>query len=778
MGMTVYRIFIFLLIFPPLAFGTVERWSLTVMESACVLAVCLLFFGNRRAKTFHEVPGIVPLLLFLAYMIVQIIPLPPPVLKFISPNTYSLYRETVWAGGHAGWGSLSICRKDTFAEFFRLASYVSFYFLTVQILSKKEFLKKTMSTVILLGSLIAFFAILQYIIPNNKIYWIRGLTYPGTPFGPYVNRDHYAGLMEMIFPIVLSLFLFSRPYTGYESLRQRISEAFNQQGTNVHILLGLAAVLTSTSVFLSLSRGGVISLSLSMIFFCLMIAGRRKRGNRGLVIIAVFALTLLAVGWFGWGPIIEKFKSLRDEQGDISNLRFDIWKDCIKIAGQFPLTGTGFGTLVDIYPKYRSIAASGLLEHAHNDYIELASDGGIIACVLMGWFLLAVLSRSFRTFLKRREPYSVYLFVGSVTGLLSILIHGAGDFNLQIGANGLYFFFLAGLTVSAAHTRMRDGGGDGTLLKKKKYRHEQMIKAPALALLICGLTFNTGILAGKYFSSLMQNGGPEDHVKREDLARVKSLAYKASLVDPLEARYHYEIANADWLSSDKEEALVQYEKAVSLDPPNAGYLQTLGLALSDSRENERADKLLRAGIDYDISNPVRYEVYSSWLISRGEKDAGLGYIRKAMALKPQKTREYITFLVLYGLDDEDIRSSLPDRVEPHLSFADYLGETGRDDLAEKEYLTALEYLRNEKEIRPSYFFHVYRYFAKKDMTDEAVMVMRRAVDALPENVHVRLAAGEAYERAGMFYKAIEEYRHALLIDPRNARAKKKLDELG
>ncbi|MEJ2697008.1 MAG: O-antigen ligase family protein [Candidatus Sulfobium sp.] len=779
MNVTVQRILVFLLIFSPLAFGTVEQWSLTVMESASVLALCLIFFRSvLTGKPLREVPGTVPLLLFLSYAIVQIIPLPPPVLKLLSPGAWSLYRETAWTGGHAGWGSISICRKATVSEFFRFTSYAAAYFITVQVLARKEMLKKTVSTVILLGSVVAFFAILQYIIPNGKIYWLRGLTYPGTPFGPYVNRDHYAGLMEMIFPVVFGFFLLSRPYTEYGSFRERMTEAFNQKGTNVHILLGLSSVLIATSVFLSLSRGGIISLSLSMIFFCLLVAKKRKRSNRALVIIVILAFILSASGWFGWGPILEKFRNLRDGQGAISNLRFDIWRDCVNIVRQFPLTGTGFGTFADIYPRYRSIAAAGPLEHAHNDFMELATDGGIVACALMGWFLLAVLYRSLRTFMKRREPYSIYLLAGGLTGLVSILIHSMADFNLQTGANGLYFFFLAGLTVSAAHTRMRNGTKEGTLLARKESRHGRIFAVSALALLACGLTFNVGILAGRYFSPFMQNGRPESRIAGEDLSRVKSEAYRAAGADPLEAEYRYEIANAEWLSSNKEQALVQYRNAVLLDTTNAEYLQTLGLALSDLGKGGEADRLLRAGIDCDISNPARYKVYSSWLIARGKKDAGLGYIKKAIALEPQDTGEYITFLILYGLDDKDIRGSLPERVAPHLSFADYLSQTGRDDLAKKEYLLALGYAGNERELRPSYFFHVYRYFVKKNMPDEAVMVMRKAVDALPEDVNIRLAAGEAYERAGIRYRAMEEYKHALLIDPGNARAKKKLRELG
>lgn len=779
MSRKVYRVLIFLLVFSPLAFGTVERWSLTVMESASILALCLFFWGRiRKNQRFREVPGTIPLLLFLSFMLVQILPLPPQLLRLISPATYSLYGETSWAAGHIGWASLSICRKATVAEFFRVSAYFAFYFLAVQILSRKEYLKKTVSVVILLGSLVAFFAILQYILPNNKIYWLRSLTYPGKPFGPYVDKDHYAGLMEMLFPLVMSMFLFSRPYTGYHSLRERISEAFNQKSINKHILLGLSAILIATSVFLSLSRGGIISLSLSMTFFGLMIVNRRKKSKKGALIIIMAALVVLAVGWFGWGPIVRRFGSLIDAQGDIRELRLDIWRDCIGILRHFPLAGTGFGTFVDIYPRYRSFSAAGLVDHAHNDYIELASDGGIIACLLMGWFLLAVLYRSFKAFTKRRDPYSVYLFVGGTAGLFSILIHSLGDFNLQIGANGLYFFFLAGLIVSAAHTRMSGVVKKGTLLPEKDYGHKRMLGVAAPALLIFCLIFNVGILAGKYLSPFMPDGRPEAHANGEDLARMKSMAYKASLVDPLDARYHYEIANAEWLSSDRDDALVQYRKAVMLDPTDAEQLQTLGLARADLGEYKNADKLLKAGIDCDVSNPARYEVYSSWLISRGQKDEGLSYIRKAIALEPQETKKYITFLILYGLDDKDIRNSLPDRVEPHLSFADYLSETGRAGLAKEEYLTALDYVGNESKIRPQYFLHVYRYFVKKGMTDDAVSVMRKAVDALPANLSIRLTAGEAYEKAGIRYKAIEEYKHALMIDPGNARARKRLRDLG
>ena len=87
---------------------------------------------------------------------------------------------------------------------------------------------------IIFASSLSVFAMLQHILPNSKIYWLRELTLGGSPFGPYVNRNHYAGLMEMLFPLVLSLFLFYKPRTTRKSLRGRTAEIFNIQETNVY----------------------------------------------------------------------------------------------------------------------------------------------------------------------------------------------------------------------------------------------------------------------------------------------------------------------------------------------------------------------------------------------------------------------------------------------------------------------------------------------------------------------------------------------------------------
>jgi O-antigen ligase/tetratricopeptide (TPR) repeat protein len=773
----IFTLFIFVLLFSPLAFGTVEPWSLTIMETFSIFTLLLLLIRNLQNKDafLYEIPGIIPLMFFLAYMFIQLIPLPSGIIKIVSPETYNLYKETILINEPLTWVSLSINKKATLMEFFRITAYVAFYILTMQLLTKKDILKKTIAVIIVFASLLSFLGILQHILSNNKIFWFRELTQGGTPFGPYVNRNHYAGLMEMLFPLVLSLFLFYKPHVTYNSFREKITEIFNRKRTNIYILLGFAAILIGTSIFLSLSRSGIVSLCLSMIIFGVMFIAKGTNRKRGIIIIIIFILIVLSVGWFGWDPIFERFERVKNAQGDISELRIEIWKDSRNIINDFSVTGTGFGSFINIYPKYRTISGDGIADHAHNDYIELFSDGGAIAFLISVCFLLTLLYKSYRAFLKRHEIYSIYLFIGSIAGMLSILIHSITDFNLHIGSNGLYFFFLLGLIVSAANTRLRDEFND-TYLKKIKLPI-RMLTIPVAVILFVSLISNTGVIIGKLYFSSIKDIKLNEKISKEDLVSIRVKAYRASLFDPLEARYHYAVANTEKLLLNNTVALSQYKRSVQLNPVNGEYLQRLGLTMSELKKYDTADKLLQAGIKYDISKPAGYKRYALWLLSQGKKEDGIRIMKTAISLEPPKTKEYITLMILNRLSDKEIFSSLPERIKPHLLFADYLYKTGREKMAEDAYLSALQYIKNEDTINPSYFYEVYRYYMKKNRYDDALKIMRKAIEFRPDDAGIRITTAGLYEKLGITYRAVEEYKKALLIDPKNDEAKKRLDNL-
>ena len=150
-------------------------------------------------------------------------------------------------------------------------------------------------------------------------------------------------------------------------------------------------------------------------------------------------------------------------------------------------------------------------------------------------------------------------------------------------------------------------------------------------------------------------------------------------------------------------------------------------------------------------------------------------MKTVVSLDPEKTREYVAMMVLHGLSDKEIEHSLPGMALPHLIFADYLARTGNDDMAEAGYRDALHYMESEKETAPAYFFQVYQYYRSKGRHDDALVVMRKAVNIFPDNVAIGLTMADAYEEAGISYKATDEYRRVLILDPTNVAARKKLD---
>jgi hypothetical protein len=185
-----YRIFIFLLVFCPLALGTVYTSTLAIMETLSLGAVLLLFISRGiRKNKIYRAPGTLLLMLFPAYILFQLIPLPAALVKMISPATYNLYQDTIGMVDPIQWISLSINKHASLKELIRYLSYAGFYLLTVQLLSQRSLLKKTVTYLAVFATILSVTAILQRFTSPDKILWGYESS---SGFGPYVNANHYA----------------------------------------------------------------------------------------------------------------------------------------------------------------------------------------------------------------------------------------------------------------------------------------------------------------------------------------------------------------------------------------------------------------------------------------------------------------------------------------------------------------------------------------------------------------------------------------------------------
>ena len=773
-----YRIFIFLLIFSPLAFGTVSTWSLVIMETLSIGAVIFLFISLwLNDREIYRAPGFLWVLLFPAYILVQLIPLPAGVVKAISPSTYSLYKETIGIVQPVQWISLSINKKATLSDLFKYTSYAGFYLLTVQMLSYRSLLKKTLNYLAVFAGILSAIAILQRFTSPDKIYWVYKT--PSVFFGPYLDRNHYAGLMEMIFPVIFSLFLLYKPSVSYSSIRARIVDVFSQIRTSEHILFGLSSLLIALSVFLSLSRGGIISICVSAGFCFLMITLKQGIRPAGSTALLLSILLLVSVGWFGWKPIFSEFEKIRDGQGEITENRPIYWKDSVNAFKNFPVTGSGMGTFGDIYPRFQSKSFAPRLTHAHNDYLEFLVNGGMVGFLLFFGFFTTIFYKTYKMFLKRREPYSNFIYIGSISGMIAILIHSMTDFNLQIGANGLYLFFLAGLAVSASHTRLRDGFGNTLLNPMAENTTKRFVWGVVCLLMLLPILigFNIGMIKGE---SLLVSAerllAVENHSESgmEKIFKVEQKAAKYNLLDFL----------APWMAAksadrmgDKETALFYFKKALRKNPVHGALLQDAGTFTSGIGRHDIAENLMLAGIKYDRISSARYQRYGEWLLANGHKDRGIDTMRTAISMNVNKSRSYIDLMDKQGLSLDDIRNALPDRVEPNIFFAEFLLDKGMQREAENTYSNAFNHLDRKEKVSPDCFFKASIYFTKQTQYDEALNILLKGVEYLPDNVKIRVALASLYERIGIPYRAVEEYKNALILDPKNRHVRNKLKEL-
>ena len=769
----VFRIFLGTLIFCPLAFGSVETWSLLIMEAGVFSALALFFFFIREEGRpgILKTPGMMPLAALLCYMLFQAIPLPPPLIERFSPAAFALYRQSVWIADPGAWATLSLYPKGTFSEFLRLSSYAGAYILTVQLLSDSSRLKKTVNLLSVFAAALAFFSIIQHLVTNEKIYWARELTQGGTPFGPYVNRNHFAGLMGMLFPIVMVRFLLSRPTSHEESLRKKVSDLLDRSLRNVHLLLGFGAVLVALSIFLSLSRGGILSLCISLSLLGFLLSKRINTRKGGLLLIATVIVIFYAVGWFGWTPVFERFRAIRTLQGDVSELRLDIWKDSIGIVRDFPLAGTGAGSFMHVYPAYRTIPGERIVDHAHNDHLELLTDGGIIGAGLLIWFMAAVLRRSFQAFQERKDPYARHLFAGALAGVTAFLLHGITDFNFFIGANCLYFFLLLGLVVNAAH--LRSGSEQQSLVGTGGSSLRKIIACCSGGLLLLSVLFNTG----QMLSSMLLTEVSRISLSKaspDRLAYFRDSLIRASFLDPLEPIHRYWLGRAAAQLSDRRSERRNYLSAAHLSPSNAAYLQALGSVLEKAGDTAAAGNLFALSVARARTNSGVIKQYGSFLLRAGKKEDALLQFRTALSLEPEKVRDYTAFLVLEGLSDTEILSIIPDSAESHITFAEYLEATDSQEKALSVYEGSVALLRRARPESLGIYWRISQFASRRSRFAEALGILQLAEERFPKDLGTRLAIADYYEKLGLNDEAVAAYRKILSLDPENTTAKKRM----
>ncbi len=219
-----------------------------------------------------------------------------------------------------------------------------------------------------------------------------------------------------------------------------------------HLVL-FAVVVMAVSVLFSLSRGGILTLILSLLNIAYLVALRQvllkrkpsdisRRRNLLVPVLTACWLILLFAAWLGVEPVVEEMLTLRDVSREI---KIQVWRDTLGIIQDYPVVGTGMGTFQYIYPAYQSFPADVTFTHTENDYLQLLSEGGAVGFALMAGIIALVGAAMMRGMIRpplstnSRRPDNSTIVLGCFAALLSMLVHSFFDFNLHIPANALLF---------------------------------------------------------------------------------------------------------------------------------------------------------------------------------------------------------------------------------------------------------------------------------------------------------------------------------------------------
>jgi O-antigen ligase len=424
-----------ILIFSVLAFGTVEIWSIALMEGSVFTLILLWLITYRKEPPIsmrkEERYMIFTLVILLIYILIQMIPFPQALLKYLSPRSFDIY--SFFTLDERLKMSISINTYNTGSEFLRILAYSLFFLLLSFSIKDMAALQRMMKILTFFGFVLAIFAILQKATWDGKLYWVREITI-GSPFGPFVNRNHYAGFIDMIIPLSLGL-------------------VFTIKDREKQILYGFFSLVMGISIFLSLSRGGIISFFAGVAVFAIFLSWEKFGIQKRWVVLLSFVFALFSyLLYLGIDPIIDRFYETDLTRED----RFTVWLGALNAFKDFYLTGSGLGTFINIFPLYALKDMGVIYDHAHSDYLEFILEAGIVGTVLLLLFLFFFV----RCIIRGKWLWETGIIrMSIVSSITTMVVHSIFDFNLHIPSNALMLSAIFGMAVASSrmgHHRSSD----------------------------------------------------------------------------------------------------------------------------------------------------------------------------------------------------------------------------------------------------------------------------------------------------------------------------------
>lgn len=397
----------------PLAFGSVSGWAWGGL--ALTASLLLVWWGalavRQQTVTVVWSPVYIPAVLFLLLGFVQLL---------LGPTADP---------------------ASTREAILKLSTDLVFFFVAAQLFatSPKKELHRLGVLVTTYTLLLSIFAILQYLSDPERLFWSITPRWQSWIFGPYVNHDHYAGLMELLIPFAATCWISMRSGERWKGLAA------------VSVLVAIASVL------LSGSRGGLIVMGAEIVLFLIIIQTRapKERPVRAAPVALGLLIAVLVFLWMDPGKIAKRLETVAHPSApseDSLREREVVSLDALRMLRDHLWLGTGLGAFEFAYPRYQGLPSNSVWNYAHDDIAQALAETGLAGGSLMALALALWFRNAFRRLSGRLQHRHGWMQLGAAIGCCGLLIHSVADFNLHIPANAAWLAVFAAL----AGTEMSD----------------------------------------------------------------------------------------------------------------------------------------------------------------------------------------------------------------------------------------------------------------------------------------------------------------------------------
>ena len=419
------RSIFFLLILIPIlatiAYGGTAEWAMMLISPLIAILGCIWLVHSWRRSQFTVSTNTIlhPVIVLLAFAFFQLLPFGS---SGVSGDLLSISASN----------ALSVDPYSTRIFAARLAGYVIFFAAALTFIDSEKRLRKLVAAIAIFGGAIAFAGIIQWLASPDAIYGVRP-TPQAIPFGPYVNRHHFASLMVLFSGVTLAHIF------GAAMKRER------------KLLMGISIVLMAVAVVLTGSRGGVLAYFAIFAVCVIALFQRKENGVKLSVPIGIAAALVLTIGLVvflgGADPLLRGF-GLQNSTEDISSGRLHFWSVAWQVFTANPILGAGLDAFGVAYTQFDTRNGIFRTEQAHNDYLQMLADGGLVGFAIICWFVALVLRKGMSVISRGSNDFQRVTQVGAFAGAVGILVHSLVDFPLRTTSNA--FFFLLVLAMLAA----------------------------------------------------------------------------------------------------------------------------------------------------------------------------------------------------------------------------------------------------------------------------------------------------------------------------------------